>query len=500
MLKEMAANEHIQGGTSATSTTCTDGSDPSREEATQGEAKMAQPNESAGAGGGPNSSLSADANTFVPNRFMKGETMIAQLPPSHRRMLRNFYQMPQTGAWYPYYFGRLKSFSNTNGYGFIECSEAFQDWGSDVFVHKNLVPCPWHIGRMVEFAVTVSSRGQPQAIDVYWLPVVQEPRAPMSLAFAPIAAHPVAGKPLAPAAATQLKAPSDAGITLVDLQGALPASELRHLGSIKSYSAAQGYGFIQCEAVRQKYSRDVYFDKMQLGANGWRIGQTVEFIIHHNAKGHPQARNIQWAPVPVFPTRVATDPMDPLATGGHSTVARAYASRTVEKLQQLLVSLSEKDIEAALTRAIEQQGETGDPDVDYVTFVLDRIADTPSSAGKQITDFVKMLLLLMLAKMFKKPFSQSRCLSMASWFEELANQIEPSSVTEHYESVVEKINAIIQQGQGENPSAFQDETFAKKINETLAQLQSKATICERARSSAPAPKRKPPPVPTTPVE
>ena len=87
--------------------------------------------------------------------------------------LRGSYQDEVTKEWVPYLVGKLRSFSAENGFGFIECPDALERFGADVFVHKNEVPSPWRIGQVVEFAVKTNARGQPQARDVLWLADVQ---------------------------------------------------------------------------------------------------------------------------------------------------------------------------------------------------------------------------------------------------------------------------------------------------------------------------------------
>eukprot|EP00929_Paragymnodinium_shiwhaense_P074630 TRINITY_DN38204_c0_g1_i4.p1 TRINITY_DN38204_c0_g1~~TRINITY_DN38204_c0_g1_i4.p1 ORF type:complete len:508 (-),score=127.04 TRINITY_DN38204_c0_g1_i4:457-1980(-) len=129
------------------------------------------------------SSLSKAAAEFVPGFFYAlGESdqpapkveydVVAALPVAHRKLLRVFYTDPMTGEAIPYYVGRLKSFSNSTGFGFLACHQAFEMFGTDVFIHKNHMVMPWQSGRACEFAVQVNNRGQPQAVDVRWLPAM----------------------------------------------------------------------------------------------------------------------------------------------------------------------------------------------------------------------------------------------------------------------------------------------------------------------------------------
>lgn len=60
------------------------------------------------------------------------------------------------------YTGVVKSFNESNFYGFIACDDVSAEYGCDVFVHgKELRGLP--VGSMVQFEVRLSSKGQPQA-------------------------------------------------------------------------------------------------------------------------------------------------------------------------------------------------------------------------------------------------------------------------------------------------------------------------------------------------
>merc|ERR1719158_744029 len=65
------------------------------------------------------------------------------------------------------YTGTLKSFNDLNNYGFIECPEVRVEYGNDVFAHgKMLQPIGVQVGQVVYFELGISSKGQPQAINV----------------------------------------------------------------------------------------------------------------------------------------------------------------------------------------------------------------------------------------------------------------------------------------------------------------------------------------------
>jgi len=263
----------------------------------------------------------------------------------------------------------------------------------------------------------------------------------------------------------------------------------RRLGTLKSFSPAQGYGFIACEEVFSNYQRDVYFDKSQLPSNNWHFGQTLEFVVIHNARGHPQARQIDWDPVPKL--QQAREPGAAGVLGGTNTSTsggpnqRIHSSQTVSNLRKLLRHLHESQQEAAVVQAINLQGgsnATGggseadvDTDIDYVTFVLDRLGPEAEAVPK-IKDFVKMLLLLMLAKMLRSQIHPTRCQQNIRWFEALSQTIEPAaeSVREHFQSVVEQINNQLQSAHREN-QMLREDTQLPVLQAAFRQLQSKST-------------------------
>ena len=63
--------------------------------------------------------------------------------------------------------------------------------------------------------------------------------------------------------------------------------EERYIGRIKRYQDGPlgGYGFIDCDEVKSRFSRDVYIHKNQM--IGFQIGDEVSFTIALNNKGEP---------------------------------------------------------------------------------------------------------------------------------------------------------------------------------------------------------------------
>jgi len=513
-------------------------------------------------GPGKVSAFSAEAPAFVPGALLwadkahaKGSdggeesNFLARLPPSHRTLLRQGYHA-MTGEWVAYHVGQLKSFNSRTGYGFIECAQSYRDYGADVFIHKNSMINPWHVGQPVEFAVICNGRGQPQATDVNWLPrlpAMAKSSSGMPTVAAPATAdasvadasnknplEPLAtsggedggavvssaagAQPVAASRTTAVSAVTGADPVAGSAQGSTQAQELlsatsqeasrnasgssepRHLGTLKSFSPAQGYGFFVCEEVFSNYQRDVYFDKSQLPSNNWHFGQTVEFMVIHNARGHPQARDIDWDPVPNLPNlQQANQPgtagllSGSTSSSGVGPNPQIHSAQTLGNLRKLLRHLHESQPETAVVRAMNFQGHSNadggsdvevDPNTDYVTFVLDRMGPEAEAVPK-IKDFVKMLLLLMLAKMLRRQNRPSRCQQNIRWFEALSQTIEPAveSVREHFQSVVEQINNQLQNAHKEN-QMLRDDAQLPVLQAAFKRLQAKSIGLQSPSSGA----------------
>ncbi|CAK9035491.1 DEAD-box ATP-dependent RNA helicase 40 [Durusdinium trenchii] len=70
-------------------------------------------------------------------------------------------------------------------------------------------------------------------------------------------------------------------------------TEERLVGRIKRFMDVPngyGYGFIDCEETKLRFSRDVYLHRNQM--EGLQIGDEVSFSLMFNSKGEPQARNV----------------------------------------------------------------------------------------------------------------------------------------------------------------------------------------------------------------
>merc|ERR1712151_498820 len=91
--------------------------------------------------------------------------------------------------------------------------------------------------------------------------------------------------------------------------------------------------------------------------------------------------------------------------------------------------------------------------VDFVTFVLDRV-EAVDQETVQLQDFVKMLLLLMLAKMLRQKFDLPRVRQITKWLEGYAKDINPkgeAQVVQHFTDVTSQIEQVLTMALEENP-------------------------------------------------
>jgi hypothetical protein len=61
------------------------------------------------------------------------------------------------------FVGTLKSISDKNGYGFIDCSDAYASYNRDTWVDSKMIPEGAKVGDKLKFGVTLSEKGHPRA-------------------------------------------------------------------------------------------------------------------------------------------------------------------------------------------------------------------------------------------------------------------------------------------------------------------------------------------------
>lgn len=193
------------------------------------------------------------------------------------------------------------------------------------------------------------------------------------------------------------------------------------MGTLKSYSKMQGYGFISLEGSGDDPACDVYLDRGQLpGEARWTFGQALEFELTYNHRGQPQAREVNWDPVPKLPLPVpgpATHPISgaPMPVNllpmPSSRPEGQQGLRNLNKIEGALLS----DKSDAVKTAIELQ-ETSEV-IDYIAFVLDRLGQ-PETGIKELTGNAPVLLLVAISKMIrKKTLAPERTAEFMSWCE-----------------------------------------------------------------------------------
>lgn len=199
------------------------------------------------------------------------------------------------------------------------------------------------------------------------------------------------------------------------------------MGTLKSYSKMQGYGFITSEDIADQQSSDVYLDRGQLPPDGrWQLGKAVEFAISYNHKGQPQARDVNWDPVPKLPLatpNAATGVLGggPLLPASASRGEGQQGLRNLSKIQTLLRSDKSEAVRSALT--LQETSE----DIDYISFVLERLGE-PQAGIKQLTGNAPMLLLLAMSKMLQKSvFATDRAALILAWCEAIIPLLSSSN-------------------------------------------------------------------------
>mmetsp|Transcript_21963 Transcript_21963/g.61414 ORF Transcript_21963/g.61414 Transcript_21963/m.61414 type:complete len:392 (+) Transcript_21963:69-1244(+) len=325
--------------------------------------------------------LSVEAPEFKPGQTWTQDASDATrgkdggLETACRDMLRRGFWNMELRWWMPFYLGKLKSFNMRTGYGFIECESTEQIYHMDVYIHKSQMMKPWRIGQPVEFAVTQNNRGQPQATDVFWLPMTTSPKT------------------------SQEEQP-------VGRQVQKPASNSNYIGTVKSYSATQAYGFIASDAMLEKHSCDVYLDRGQLPPSGeWRPGQVIEFEVAYNRRGQPQARSVNWDPVPFMRRDLSA-----------GTSLRTVDTNAIRNLNEVLAGLRDNDRSTAVKRAMEFQNIS--ESIDYLSFVLDRLGEPSCTSVEELSEAISIRLILLASTMLRDcKIEAARVATAASWCE-----------------------------------------------------------------------------------
>lgn len=206
--------------------------------------------------------------------------------------------------------GTIKSFNETQGFGFIDCPALKEQYEKDVFVHRGQMGY-FRSGQRVSFAVMMSKEDLPQGYDLQpvdgqafpdahqsiqpicppnfqtipdmWLPA--PPRVPRQERNRNKHQEGNPIRPLKRDVAPWTKVPvheviGDESVIVGEFNG-----------TIKSFSANTGYGFIDCPDLMAQFGKDTFLVADDLST--FSVGDEVRFDAYFNLKGNPQARNLR---------------------------------------------------------------------------------------------------------------------------------------------------------------------------------------------------------------
>merc|ERR1711957_1104177 len=74
------------------------------------------------------------------------------------------------------------------------------------------------------------------------------------------------------------------------MAGWVDPAEVRYVGVISAFYEAKKCGFIKSEEVFSQYGTDTFVSQMEIGS--FTVNSAVSFRIAMNAKGQPQARDL----------------------------------------------------------------------------------------------------------------------------------------------------------------------------------------------------------------
>lgn len=227
--------------------------------------------------------------------------------------------------------GVIKTFSENNGYGFIESPEVKAAFGNDVFLHYRQLN-GHSIGDQVTFTILVNKERKPQAFDLdppkgggwgggSWGKGFAQPKGgPGKLAAAqtkgggkgqlrPVGMQQPGAWPAdcfnAAVAKGKGKGQSKGKVAWSPPEGSMElpgVTDARFDGQIKSFNEAKGFGFVSCDAIQLQFGCDVFLHHLQFA--GFEVGQAVSFGVLLNKAGKPQAKEL----APLLPSGGIQEP------------------------------------------------------------------------------------------------------------------------------------------------------------------------------------------------
>jgi cold shock CspA family protein len=205
------------------------------------------------------------------------------------------------------------------------------------------------------------------------------------------------------------------------------APKQRRIGTLKSFSPAQGYGFIAADDIRDRHSCDVYIDRSQLPSGGeTRQGQILEFEVVYNRRGQPQAKDVNWDPVTLLKRE-----------------GRLVDVGSARSLNKILAPLRIGDKTQAVREAIELQ-ENADT-IDFVSFVLGHLGEPDRSIMQDLLGDVPVRLLMKIADMLEQDdFIPERLQTAVEWCEVLLPILSPQVIGASADTKFENLVGIVQ--------------------------------------------------------
>eukprot|EP00928_Gymnodinium_smaydae_P046244 TRINITY_DN30806_c0_g1_i1.p1 TRINITY_DN30806_c0_g1~~TRINITY_DN30806_c0_g1_i1.p1 ORF type:complete len:740 (-),score=151.82 TRINITY_DN30806_c0_g1_i1:176-2395(-) len=171
------------------------------------------------------------------------------------------------------YEAALCYYSPEKEYGFLHEASLYKRFNCNVFIHAKQIG-DLEVGEMASFAIKLTSRGKPQAIEVRRAPTI----------------------PRINSISTGLQRQQQAWWNAWWQQGEQPVAVAddsagrTYEGIIKKTDASKGFGFISCAELYNEFSTDVFVPFKLLGGRG--VGTKIRFKININRHNSPQAFNI----------------------------------------------------------------------------------------------------------------------------------------------------------------------------------------------------------------
>jgi len=249
--------------------------------------------------------------------------------------------------------GTVRSYSPRHGYGFLYLGAAHKS--QDLFFAKG--DLPWDcqesslVGEPFSFEVTYGSSGKQQATTMLWLGCIPEGKALAESCMPHLEARKSTASggnatrlppvPATNSSSTTTLSQPPTSMTYATTPTGTTNNELEHrfTGTLRSYSAQGGFGFIVCPAI----GVDVWFAKHELPTeyqeqtiNELR-GCTVTFVLRSSKEGKRQGRQIE---VVMQPTAAVTPPSSvtpaPPPSIRNNSMPGAFAMSSGEKSGRLL--------------------------------------------------------------------------------------------------------------------------------------------------------------------